>query len=117
VPQKIAEKTKPLYFDNGKLSILASTFQWANELYLNRISLIEKINKNLGVDLVKELDVTQGSIERSYFSDSSNSGPVKYKLTAREEEEITNQLNKYAPDFRVIARKMLVFYYIQRKKK
>ncbi|MDD3625690.1 MAG: DUF721 domain-containing protein [bacterium] len=116
VPLKIAEKTKPVYFDNGKLSILATTFQWANELRLNKFSFIEKINEKLGEDLVTDLEVYQGSVKkfRGFEKDTKNEKEIA--LTSKEEEEIEREVQKYDTEFRKTARKMLTFYYIQKKK-
>ena len=116
VPAKIAEKTKPIYFNKGKLHILTNTAQWANELHLNAPMLIEKINQNLGDGLVESLDLRQGNI--SVFSkEVEREFKVKeYKLTPEEEETISKLIEKYDPDFRSLARKMYKFYYIQRKK-
>ncbi len=116
VPARIADKTKPIYFDSGKLLVLGSTFQWVNELTLNRLGLIEQINKNFGEDIITDIEFKQGNIKSFTYESILPEKKQVIKLTKPEERLIEEEIQKYDLKFQATARKMLKFYYVQRKK-
>jgi len=51
------ENVKASYFKEKKLFIKAENSNWANEVWLNRQNLIEKINKELGSEEIEEIKI------------------------------------------------------------
>jgi len=49
------ENIKPSFYKKGKIFIKTQSSNWANEIWLNRQSLIKKINQELGSDEIKEI--------------------------------------------------------------
>lgn len=45
----------PTFLKNGKLFVKAGGSNWANELYGNRVSIVEKINRELNSEQVCEI--------------------------------------------------------------
>lgn len=52
---KGVEKLKPDYYKSGKLFINSDSSSWANELWLDREEIKNKINKELRIKEVKEI--------------------------------------------------------------
>jgi hypothetical protein len=48
---------KPDYFEAGKIFVKAKSSVWANELWLNREEIKEKINKEIGSREVVEIKI------------------------------------------------------------
>ncbi len=74
INQKILQNTRPLYFSRGILGIATSSAVWAQELTLQRYSLIKKLNKNLNFR-VKDIrftparwDDTINQVNQSYLA-------------------------------------------------
>lgn len=57
INRKISQNTRPLYFSRGILGIATSSAVWAQELTLQRYSLLKKLNKHLNFD-VKDIRFT-----------------------------------------------------------
>lgn len=115
VPPGVAEKTRPIYFHKGELTVLTTTFQWASELRFNKKTIMEKINAKLGSGPVKEIDFRQGIVYPKTVSDVPE--PVSVEgLSEDEKAQIEILIQDYEGDFKEIARKMYKFYYIQKKK-
>jgi len=57
INQKISQNTRPIYFSRGVLGIATSSAVWAQELTLQRYSLLKKLNKHLDFD-VKDIRFT-----------------------------------------------------------
>ena len=51
VNRKISQNTRPIYFSRGILGIATSSAVWAQELTLQRYSLLKKLNKHLNFDV------------------------------------------------------------------
>lgn len=51
------ENLKADHFKENKLFIKAENSNWASEIWLNRNSIIEKINEELGSNEIKEISV------------------------------------------------------------
>ena len=49
------ENIQPRFYKKGKIFIKTQSSNWANEIWLNRQSLVEKINQELGSDEIKEI--------------------------------------------------------------
>jgi len=52
-----AENIKMERFRDGKLFLKTGNSNWSNEVWLNRQDFIDKINKELGFNEIKELSV------------------------------------------------------------
>ncbi len=46
---------RPRFYKKGKIFIETGSSNWANEIWLNRQSLVKKINQELGSDEIKEI--------------------------------------------------------------
>lgn len=57
VGEQIADRCEPLEFEDGTLTVKASSTAWATQLTLMKGQLIHRLNEELGRDLVKELRV------------------------------------------------------------
>ena len=55
VGTKIAENTTPELVDFNVLTIKVKNSTWRNELYLKKDIILEKLNKELGPNTIKEL--------------------------------------------------------------
>lgn len=55
--KKGEENLKPDFFKNGKLFIKTNNSSWANELWINREEIKEKLNSELKADDVKEIKI------------------------------------------------------------
>jgi hypothetical protein len=53
------ENVSPRYWKNGKLFLSCRSPLWANELWITRESLRERINRELGYEGVKEIKTTE----------------------------------------------------------
>jgi hypothetical protein len=53
------ENVSPRYWKNGKLFLSCRSPLWANELWITRESLRERINAELGYEGVKEIKTTE----------------------------------------------------------
>lgn len=51
------ENFKAQYLKNGKLFVKAENSVWASELWLNREAIMEKMNRELGSNEIKELSL------------------------------------------------------------
>ncbi len=49
------ENVIPRYFRDGKLYLACHSPLWANELWMTRDTLCERLNREIGHDLVKEI--------------------------------------------------------------
>jgi len=49
------ENIQPRFYKKGKIFIKTQSSNWANEIWLNRQSLVKKINRELGSDEIKEI--------------------------------------------------------------
>ncbi len=65
VGDQIADRCEPLGFEDGILTVKASTTAWATQLTLMKGQLTHKLNEELGRDIVKELRVL-GPTARSW---------------------------------------------------
>lgn len=54
---KGVEKLKPDFYKNGKLFVSSDSSSWANELWLGREEIKNKINHELKTDEIKEVKV------------------------------------------------------------
>jgi len=50
-----ASKLRADYFKNGTIFIKLTSSAWASELFMNRNTIIKKINKELGEGAIKEI--------------------------------------------------------------
>ena len=46
---------RPDFYKNGKIFVKTESSNWASELWLNRVKIIREINKELGMEEVKEI--------------------------------------------------------------
>jgi hypothetical protein len=53
------ENIVPRYWKGGKLFFSCQSPLWANELWITRESLSDKINQELGSDIIKEIKVSE----------------------------------------------------------
>ncbi|WP_234989206.1 DUF721 domain-containing protein [Demequina sp. NBRC 110052] len=57
VGDQIADRCEPLGFEDGVLTVKATSTAWATQLTLMKGQLMHRLNEELGRDLVKELTV------------------------------------------------------------
>jgi len=55
VGEKISKRTKALYAKNGKLVVEVENTTWMNELSFLKVGIIERINKELGRWIIKDI--------------------------------------------------------------
>jgi len=58
VGERIASRAQPTRFADGVLIVNTSSHTWAQELQLLRDDLVVRINRALGDDLVREIQIT-----------------------------------------------------------
>lgn len=51
------ENLKPDFLKNGKIFVKAKSSVWANELWLNREDFLDKMNKEIGSEEIKEIKI------------------------------------------------------------
>lgn len=54
-----AANLQPDFYKNGKIFVKTKSSNWANELWLNRGKIIREINKELGLEEVKEIKLSK----------------------------------------------------------
>jgi len=51
------EKIKPDFYKKGKLFLKINSANWANEIWMNKKEITNKINKEIGSDEVSEIKI------------------------------------------------------------
>lgn len=57
---KGAEFVQPDFYKNGKIFVKSSSSNWANEIWLNKDEIMEKINSEIGAVEISELNISNG---------------------------------------------------------
>lgn len=57
VGESIAQQTKNLRFDNGKLIMNVKNPAWRQEIHMKRFSIAKKLNEQVGEKIIKEIIV------------------------------------------------------------
>lgn len=55
VGSAIAEQTKKIYFENGRLVVHIPNAAWRHEIHMNRFSIAQKLNHQVGEKIIKEI--------------------------------------------------------------
>ena len=62
VGPRIAERTAPYSFNRGTLVVKVASAAWQNELTFLKTQILEKVNRALGGEVVRELRVLSGRV-------------------------------------------------------
>ena len=71
INRKISQNTRPIYFSKGILGIATSSAVWAQELTLQRYSLLKKLNKYSNCD-VKDIRFTPAQWDNPIFQENQS---------------------------------------------
>ena len=52
-----AGKFQPDYYRNGVIFVKSENSAWSSELFTNRVRVIQKINKELGEKIIREIKI------------------------------------------------------------
>ena len=95
----VAEHARPHALKAGKLSVLVDSPVWMQQLSLLRPELVEKVNRGLGEDLVREIALTLGEVAPKRAR-KETAAPLP-PLTEEERASVQRDLNAVAdPDIR-----------------
>ncbi|MEM9271943.1 MAG: DciA family protein [Cyanobacteria bacterium P01_F01_bin.143] len=86
-----SQNTRPLYFSRGIFGIATSSAAWAQELTLQRYSLLKKLNKRLNFD-IKDIRFTPARWDDTIIQNSSAYSSKKF----HKRKEIAVPLTKQA---------------------
>lgn len=63
VGEGLADKCRPSSFVGGRLTVMAKSSAWAQELQFHKETIRQRFNKLVGEDLVSDIRIQVGSIE------------------------------------------------------
>ena len=87
VGSAIARHAQPRALRGGKLALVVDSPAWMQQLSLMKPEIIEKLNRNLGRETVKDLTLRLGEVETS-SGGAPEERPVRAALTREEQETI-----------------------------
>lgn len=90
VGQAIASRAQPLRIINGILTVAVSSGPWMQELRFLKGMIREKLNSSLGSEVVKEIILKSGSVDRTTIPPEDEPPPPK-PLTERQLALINEQ--------------------------
>jgi hypothetical protein len=93
VGQTIAARATPLRIINGTLTIAVSSGPWKQELTFLKGMMIEKLNERLGGEVIKEIVLKSGQVNRDSVMTPMppEEAPRKRQLTTRQLSFIDEQ--------------------------
>jgi len=84
----IARQAQPVRIINGTLTVAVSSGPWMQELTFLKDMMREKLNRQLGAELVREIVLKSGRIKPEQ-PDAEEQAPVRRKLTQRQLSSIS----------------------------
>jgi hypothetical protein len=93
VGQTVAARAIPLRIIKGSLTVAVSSGPWKQELNFLKGMMIEKLNERLGGEVVREIILRSGQIDRNdvLAPEPPEDAPRKKRLTARQLSFIDEQ--------------------------
>jgi hypothetical protein len=93
VGQTVAARAIPLRIIKGTLTVAVSSGPWKQELTFLKGMMIEKLNERLGGEVVREIILRSGQIDRNdvMAPEPPEDAPRKKRLTARQLSFIDEQ--------------------------
>ncbi len=102
----IARHAQPLSVRGKKLFLSVDSPAWMQQLSLLKPELIEKVNRNLGRDAIKEIALKLGEIVST--KGPAEEAPVRAPLNVEEREKIEQYVqNIHDPDVREAIRRVI----------
>jgi hypothetical protein len=89
----VAARAMPLRIIKGTLTVAVSSGPWKQELNFLKGMMIEKLNNQLGGEVVREIVLKSGQVEKAMalLQSASEDAPQKRRLTARQISFIDEQ--------------------------
>lgn len=87
VGKEIAAKAQPAKFRDGVLTVAVSSAPWMQQLNFLKAGMMEKLNKRLGEELVKEIYLKAGRLERHHVPPRQHPAADR-ALTSEEQKRI-----------------------------
>ena len=90
VGKQIANRARPVNFRDGTLTVAVSSAPWMQQLTFLKKGIMEKLNAMLGEEIVRDIYLKAGTIDRAAKKTSPGKIP-KRELTPVESQKIAKQ--------------------------
>jgi predicted nucleic acid-binding Zn ribbon protein len=115
VGQVIARHARPVSIRGKKLTLVVDSPAWMQQLSLLKPEIAEKLNRNLGKELVKEIKLTLGEVAAA--GKPADTRPSSVSLDQRERVTIEQYAGEvHDPDIRDAIRRVMEKDFLSRKK-
>jgi hypothetical protein len=112
----IARHARPQSVRGRKLTLVVDSPAWMQQLSLLKPELVEKMNKNLGRDMIREVTLKLGEVAPS-AAPEEEAPPVRVSLSREERATIETYLEEIRdPDTRESIRRVIEKDFLNRKK-
>ena len=92
----VSSRAQPLRIANGTLTVSVSSSPWMQELNFLKGMMIEKLNARLGAEVVKEIFLKSGKVEKLLTENDNEDPPGSKALTSSQLAFITEQSKQIA---------------------
>jgi hypothetical protein len=111
----IARHARPQSVRGKKLTLVVDSPAWMQQLSLLKPELLEKMNTNLGRDLIREITLKLGEV--AFSAAPEEAPPVRVSLSREESATIETYLEEIRdPDTRESIRRVIEKDFLNRKK-
>ncbi len=112
----IARHARPQSVRAKKLTLVVDSPAWMQQLSLLKPELIEKVNKNLGKDRIKDITLRLGEID--YSGKRAEEAPAPVPLDAEDRERIERYVREVAdPETRAALKRLIEKDFQSRKRR
>jgi predicted nucleic acid-binding Zn ribbon protein len=115
VGEVIARHARPVSMRGKKLTLVVDSPAWMQQLSLLKPEIAEKLNRNLGKELVKDIKLTLGEVAAA--AKPADTRPSSVSLDQRERVTIEQYAGEvHDPDIRDAIRRVMEKDFLSRKK-